>query len=319
MAKLKQFDSWELGPVTLLQWRTRGCMHVGYHTETLEQFLRHLTATAAPQTATTPWPIVHKYAMNICAGLVHLFKPNQHRNLDKQGNMPDPLCKQPHSSQASFTPTDIEFMRAVINKQHRTTVPELVLTALWTKHISHEVDNVTGLLLQKIPTAANQQDPVSATRFLSGIIYTQLDDDACTVPTFCSDESAESIWVGLSKIPERCDNPPTPSTSGQIHWGSSSMSSLGLCYYWELGLTRTIGRQLFCSRGQLMPGNVNAMRNLGWCYKHGEGVDKDMSKAVALFQKAADCGHTKAIRALGECYHKGREQGQGRGATTEGS
>ncbi|KAH3758363.1 serine/threonine protein kinase [Pelomyxa schiedti] len=82
---------------------------------------------------------------------------------------------------ASFTPTDVEFTRAIINKKHRNTLPELVLTALWTGHISCDAEsfNKTLLLLKKSSTAvrihqsgscAQVTTPVSI--FMS-VIYTR--------------------------------------------------------------------------------------------------------------------------------------------------
>ncbi|KAH3766519.1 hypothetical protein Pelo_1614 [Pelomyxa schiedti] len=56
--------------------RMHACVWVvlEHHSETLEQFLRDLNTTLRPlSTTTTPWPIVHKYSRDICAGLVHLF------------------------------------------------------------------------------------------------------------------------------------------------------------------------------------------------------------------------------------------------------
>ncbi|KAH3764804.1 hypothetical protein Pelo_3337 [Pelomyxa schiedti] len=63
--------------------RMKPCVWVvlEHHSETMEQFLRHLNSTVAPQNATatttlitaTPWAIVHKYSRDICAALVHLF------------------------------------------------------------------------------------------------------------------------------------------------------------------------------------------------------------------------------------------------------
>ncbi|KAH3743383.1 serine/threonine protein kinase [Pelomyxa schiedti] len=82
---------------------------------------------------------------------------------------------------ATFTATDVEFTRAIINKKHRTTLPELLLTALWTRHISNEAEtynNAAQLILQKVPTAAvymPQQPPslLPFSRFLRSIIHTR--------------------------------------------------------------------------------------------------------------------------------------------------
>ncbi|KAH3763031.1 SEL1 protein [Pelomyxa schiedti] len=80
---------------------------------------------------------------------------------------------------ASFTATDVEFTRAIINKKHRNTLPELVLTALWTRHISGDTEsfhNTALLLLKKSPTtiAAIQQEPVTpASIFMRNVIYTR--------------------------------------------------------------------------------------------------------------------------------------------------
>ncbi|KAH3761753.1 GNAT family N-acetyltransferase [Pelomyxa schiedti] len=74
---------------------------------------------------------------------------------------------------ASFTATDVEYTRAIINKKHRTTLPELVLTALWTRHISQDSEtfNTTLLLLKKSPAIQQQHPPVSI--FLKSLIYTR--------------------------------------------------------------------------------------------------------------------------------------------------
>ncbi|KAH3723025.1 sel1 repeat family protein [Pelomyxa schiedti] len=71
---------------------------------------------------------------------------------------------------ATFTTTDVEFMRAIINKKHRTTLPELVLTALWTRHVSQKTDchSNTQLILQKAPTAIKTQPLISS--FLRDVI-----------------------------------------------------------------------------------------------------------------------------------------------------
>ncbi|KAH3764274.1 sel1 repeat family protein [Pelomyxa schiedti] len=83
---------------------------------------------------------------------------------------------------ASFTPTDVEFTRAVINKKHRNTLPELVLTALWTRHISCDAEtfsNALFLLLKKSPTATrildqeHQQPGAQVVIFLRSVIYTR--------------------------------------------------------------------------------------------------------------------------------------------------
>ncbi|KAH3762222.1 sel1 repeat family protein [Pelomyxa schiedti] len=77
---------------------------------------------------------------------------------------------------ATFTAADVEFTRAIINKKHRTTLPELVLTALWTRHISHEpylYSTVTQLLLKKVQTAAIQQPEILVSRLLRDVIRTR--------------------------------------------------------------------------------------------------------------------------------------------------
>ncbi|KAH3761381.1 sel1 repeat family protein [Pelomyxa schiedti] len=70
---------------------------------------------------------------------------------------------------ATFTATDVEFTRAIINKKHRNTLPELTLTALWTRHISHEACTATQLLLKKI--AAVNQQVLSITRLASLFLW----------------------------------------------------------------------------------------------------------------------------------------------------
>ncbi|KAH3762849.1 sel1 repeat family protein [Pelomyxa schiedti] len=87
---------------------------------------------------------------------------------------------------ASFTPADVEFIRAIINKRHRATLPEIIVTALWTRHISHDVEtyrNVTQALLKKVPAAAIRQQPESLIQatpfsaltslFLRNVIYSR--------------------------------------------------------------------------------------------------------------------------------------------------
>ncbi|KAH3767810.1 sel1 repeat family protein [Pelomyxa schiedti] len=70
---------------------------------------------------------------------------------------------------ASFTTTDVELMRAIINK-HGATLPELVLAALWTRHISREDDKFRSIiqsLLKKVPTATIQQPELLTTQISS--------------------------------------------------------------------------------------------------------------------------------------------------------
>ncbi|KAH3764803.1 sel1 repeat family protein [Pelomyxa schiedti] len=86
---------------------------------------------------------------------------------------------------ATFTTSDDEFLRTTITKTNRSTLPEMVLTALWTRHISHQTDdfhNATQLILQKAPTAALHrwhraqtlsQFSALACRFLRHVIHTR--------------------------------------------------------------------------------------------------------------------------------------------------
>ncbi|KAH3764441.1 sel1 repeat family protein [Pelomyxa schiedti] len=79
---------------------------------------------------------------------------------------------------ATFTAADVEFTRAIINKRHRATLPELILTVLWTRHISNEDDayhNVAQLILKKVPSSAailpQPLPPFSC--FLRNVIHTR--------------------------------------------------------------------------------------------------------------------------------------------------
>ncbi|KAH3745952.1 sel1 repeat family protein [Pelomyxa schiedti] len=62
------------------------------------------------------------------------------------------------AGEASFTSTAVEFMRALINNSHRTTLPELVLSAIWTRHLSHQGSDHQRnmkLLLEKASTSSS--------------------------------------------------------------------------------------------------------------------------------------------------------------------
>ncbi|KAH3758834.1 protein kinase [Pelomyxa schiedti] len=68
------------------------------------------------------------------------------------------VCTSLTCNSASFTTTDVDFVRAVINQRHRTTLPELILQALWTRHISHEPDSYWHTT-QLLSAAIQQQQP----------------------------------------------------------------------------------------------------------------------------------------------------------------
>ncbi|KAH3765879.1 ADP-ribosylglycohydrolase family protein [Pelomyxa schiedti] len=78
------------------------------------------------------------------------------------------LLTSPESEMFKFKITYMEFTKAFINKEHRATLPELVLTALWTRHISseaHRYHEVNQLLQKKIPTEQ------SIASFLRSVMY----------------------------------------------------------------------------------------------------------------------------------------------------
>ncbi|KAH3714253.1 hypothetical protein Pelo_19239 [Pelomyxa schiedti] len=70
--------------------------------------------------------------------LLHYLNASRHKMTDSRHQQA--VKASLRGKTASFTPTDVEFTRAIISKKHRNTLPELVLTALWTRHISHDAD-----------------------------------------------------------------------------------------------------------------------------------------------------------------------------------
>ncbi|KAH3763209.1 calmodulin-dependent protein kinase [Pelomyxa schiedti] len=93
---------------------------------------------------------------------------------------------------------------------------------------------------------------------------------------------------------------------GSIHWGSSSIASLGICYDCGVGgVDKDIHKAVSLYRMAADAGDTRAMCNLGWCYANGDGVDKDIHKAVTLYQMAADAGDARAMSNLGVCYQNG--------------
>ncbi|KAH3766084.1 sel1 repeat family protein [Pelomyxa schiedti] len=123
---------------------------------------------------------------------------------------------------------------------------------------------------------------------------------------FCtSNQCAEPIWVELSANAAAYSRQSTVSTPvGHIHWCSSSLMHLGICYNFG-GVVTDIHKAVSLYQWAADAGNVSAMFNLGVCYVNGDGVDKDSHKAVSLYQRAADAGNARAMFTLGVCYWYG--------------
>ncbi|KAH3731335.1 sel1 repeat family protein [Pelomyxa schiedti] len=91
--------------------------------------------------------------------LLHYLSSCQHKKIYSRNK--EAVQASLRGKTASFTATDVGFTRAIINKKHRNTLPELVLTALWARHISCDAEgfhNTTLLLLKKDPESSIGQE-----------------------------------------------------------------------------------------------------------------------------------------------------------------
>ncbi|KAH3766951.1 sel1 repeat family protein [Pelomyxa schiedti] len=231
---------------------------------------------------------------------------------------------------ASFTATDVELTRAVINKKHRNTLPELVLTAVWTRHISLDSEsfhNATLLLLKKYPTttararAIQQQEqhhqPVAnLSIFLRSVINTRnkmmlealfelqvgnIDSALALVANAFSlfeSEMISATAAGDSMPQQRMDRPCVNSIIEIQH-----STSISIIRNNRFSRTVVVLHVLCCTVGPIRWGSVTS---LGICHEFGVGgVEKDTHKAVTLYQRAADAGDAMAMCILGLCYDNG--------------
>ncbi|KAH3763391.1 sel1 repeat family protein [Pelomyxa schiedti] len=215
--------------------------------------------------------------------------------------------------QASFSTTDVDFVRAIVSNRHRTTLPELVLKALWMRHISHDDENfreITQLLLKTMPTAETQRQRLLATPlssptslFLRLVVYSrnemmvealgQLEMGNIDCALGLVSEAATSFecemnlqnkdWENYHDEPKQCLYLP-----GLLSVPAYSIKPIGDF----LAILLNTG-----SEGPLHTCVEQDAEN-GYSGKY-------INKAVNLYQRAADAGNAMAMCNLGVCYQYG--------------